>query len=115
MPGKGQQIERIKKPRVPKPSAIPTASTSGSDSLPLFKVKPTKPLGRPRALPRPSLPPPAWVSLPVPITLPSSLARIHIREFALRFAGILGDMRKDRLEELEYIAGMHARVYECDG
>jgi hypothetical protein len=55
------------------------------------------------------LPPPAWYSLPVNVSLPSAVSRMQIREFVLRFADVLDKVGKGCLEELECVAGTHAR------
>ncbi|KAI0690517.1 hypothetical protein BC835DRAFT_1521597 [Cytidiella melzeri] len=62
---------------------------------------------KPRAKPKPkakSMPKPVWTRVATDLTLDSAETRIHIREFAVRFASVL-QLTNTQLEELDEISG----------
>lgn len=105
--GKGQQLVPEKKPRVVKKVMASAASTLSTKDL---ATRPTRPLPKPRGpktKPAPSpkpVPKPLWTRVPTVLDRTNAEARIHIREFALRFSSLL-NLAKGHLDELEEISG----------
>ncbi|TFK44250.1 hypothetical protein BDQ12DRAFT_7961 [Crucibulum laeve] len=105
--------EKEKKPKKPKKAPTPSSS-SPFTSAPLpssrLKLSVPSPLSAPTPVvkPKPSKPLPTlnWTPLPISLSLTEAESRVHIREFILRFAGLLDPMvGKANLEELEQVAG----------
>lgn len=79
-----------------------TASADGNKTSKSQKAAP-KPKAKPPAKPKP-LPKPLWTRVATDLALEDAEARIHIREFALRFASELR-LVHSQLDELEEISG----------
>lgn len=107
LPGKGKQLPPVEKEKKEKKPKIPKVKQDdASPAVRKKESKPKEPSQKPRAprakpAPKPKpVPNPVWTRVPTSLTQSSADVRIHIREFALRFATIM-DIAKSSLEELE--------------
>ncbi|EIN11663.1 hypothetical protein PUNSTDRAFT_42853 [Punctularia strigosozonata HHB-11173 SS5] len=126
LPGKGAQVARGEKlqkaqkakDKDAKPKGDTAEAASKKRGRPRKDVEAVPSSNRPtggdkkrqRAKPKKTapIPNPTWTRIPTPLNLDEAEARMHIREFMLRFAEVMGSGKRDTiskalLEELEVI------------
>lgn len=97
-----------KRPRVRKPAPKPTTTTASKSKS--ISTNKTTHISAPAPLPTPKpLPKALWTPIRTHLSLHGAEARIHIREFALRFL----PLSRAHLDELEIISRSH-RGYDED-
>ncbi|TFK53602.1 hypothetical protein OE88DRAFT_1676860 [Heliocybe sulcata] len=113
LPGKGHQVEPQKKPAKPKApkdrkdNAETSASAVSKSKADTSTAAAPKPKPKPAPKLRP-VPVPKWTAVETTLDLHQAEDRFFIREFVLRFAGLL-DIGKGNLEELDDIDADYVR------